>query len=460
MSEEDMKRKQDINFTEGNIILAVFLFALPILAGELLQSLYNSVDSLVVGNFVGPTALAAVGVCNTLSNLLVGFFNGMSVGSTVVVARIFGRNVKDEVGVARAIRYTYSFSVLLGVFLSCLGILLAPMLLHISGANEEVFLEALSYLRIYLAGLMFTVIYNSGAGILRAVGDSRTPFYSLLISSIINIGLDILFVATFSWGTIGVALATVLSQAISVVAITYRIHHRIHGSCIAIRETVHNGWSTIHEAMSIGLFAGMQSAMISFSNLFVWRYINRYATTAVAGISIAQRIDKFVSLPAKSYGQAMTTFVGQNSGAGRYDRIRRGIWQVLLLSWGTILVLACIVHPNAGFFAGLFSDSAEVVSTSVRMMHTIIPFYGFMAMREVLLGVLRGSGKSRMPMILSLVGMVGLRQLFLATVTLLTDSIAVIFFSYPVGWGTTAILLLIYLFLVRKGINLNSSKPK
>lgn len=452
-----MNRKREINFTEGNIVVSIIFFALPILAGELLQNLYNSVDSLVVGNYVGATALAAVGVCNTLSNLLVGFFNGMSVGCTVVVARIFGRDAGDETNVVRAIRYTYTFSALLGVVLSCIGIFLAPILLHISGANEDVFQEALNYLRIYLAGLMFTVIYNCGAGILRAVGDSRTPFYSLLISSAINIGLDVLFVVGLAWGTIGVAIATVISQAFSVVTITYKIDRRIHGSCIAFRETLKNGWEVIQEAMVIGLSAGVQSAMISFSNLFVWRYINRYSTAAVAGISIAQRIDKFVSLPAKSYGQAMTTFVSQNNGARKYHRINQGIWRGLLLAWGTILALALVVYPKAGFFASLFNDSHEVISTSIHMMHSIIPFYGFMAMREVLLGVLRGSGRSKMPMILSLIGMIGVRQLFLATATRMTESITVIFFSYPVGWGSTAILLLLYFFFVRKSIHLVKS---
>lgn len=443
-------RQKSINFTTGGIIKPLVLFAIPILAGEVLQNLYNSVDSLVVGNFVSATALAAVGVCNTLSQMIVGFFNGMSVGSTVAVARIYGRN--GEESTASVIQHAFTFSVLLGIVLSIVGILLSPFLLSISGANEEIFAEALIYLRIYLAGLMFTVMYNSGAGILRAVGDSKTPFLVLTVSSILNIGLDIFLVTVLPWGTVGVALATVISQFISVVLIAKQINFKINKTCIAVKETMHYGWQTVRDVLGIGLSAGIQGAMISFSNLFVWRYINRFPTASVAGVTIAQRIDKFVHLPAKAFGQAATTFAGQNSGAENFERIRKGSLRILLLSWSVIYGIALLVYPNAGSLSALFNQDPVVVETSTSMMHAIIPLYSFMALREVLLGILRGCGKSTVPMILSLCGMIGIRQTYLAVVSRLSADIRVVFYSYPVGWGSTAVILLVYYFIIRKNI--------
>lgn len=444
--------RASVNFTTGRILPAIVRFALPVLAGELLQNLYNSVDSLVVGNFVSATALAAVGVCNTLSNLLIGFFNGMSVGCTVVVARLFGKGEEEKL--APAVRHAFTFSVLLGVVLSIAGILLSPVLLTISGANEKIFAEALAYLRIYLAGLMFTVIYNCGAGILRALGDSRTPFYILTVSSVVNIGLDILLVTVLPWGTVGVALATVVSQCLSALLIAGRIKMRTGTRCVDAWEMFRSGIGTVKYVLSVGFSAGIQGALISFSNLFVWQHINRFSTAAVAGISVAQRIDKFVNLPAKAYGTAVTTFTGQNSGAENYTRIKKGMGQVLLLSFSTILLLALIIYPNAAALVSLFNRDEVVVETAVGMMHVIIPLYGFMALREIMLGVLRGSGKSTVPMLLSLTGMVGIRQLYLAVASSLNSSIKVIFYSYPVGWGSTAIILVCYFLAIRKKIHL------
>ncbi len=222
-----MNKRRDISFTQGNIITSILLFSLPIIAGELLQNLYNSVDSLVVGNFVGPAALAAIGVCGTLTQLLVGFFVGMSIGSTVVVSKAFGRGIEEDV--QRSIRYTFTFSTCFGVLLSLVAILLSPLLLRVSGANQEVFSEALLYFRIYLVGLPFTVTYNSGAGALRALGDSQSPFLALALTSVINVALDLLLTGLLRMGIVGVAVATVISQGISVAFICHRLRCRIGG---------------------------------------------------------------------------------------------------------------------------------------------------------------------------------------------------------------------------------------
>ena len=443
-----MNKRRDISFTQGNIITSILLFSLPIIAGELLQNLYNSVDSLVVGNFVGPAALAAIGVCGTLTQLLVGFFVGMSIGSTVVVSKAFGRGIEEDV--QRSIRYTFTFSTCFGVLLSLAAILLSPLLLRVSGANQEVFSEALLYFRIYLVGLPFTVTYNSGAGALRALGDSQSPFLALALTSVINVALDLLLTGLLRMGIVGVAVATVISQGISVAFICHRLRCRIGGRCFALKETFSQGRPILAEAFNIGFWAGIQSALISFSNLFVWRYINRFSTLQVAGVSIATRVDKFVNLPIKAYGMAMVTLVGQNRGRQNGARIREGIWRCVWLSLLTWVLFGVVIYLGAPRIAAIFNREETVIETAVAFMHTLIPFYCVMAMREILLGVLRGFGRSTGPMVVTLIGMVGIRQLYLYLVMRPGADIRLLFYGYPLGWLSATILLLIYALIIRK----------
>ena len=314
--------KKQVDFTEGNIVWAIVRFSIPLILGELLQNLYNSVDALVAGNLVDQNALAAVTVCGVIANLVVNFFNAMSIGSNVVVAKANGSGERERL--CHTIRVTFSFGVVLGVLLSLFGILLSPQLLHLAGAQESYWAAALTYLRIYLAGLMFTVIYNNAAGILRALGRADIPFRILVVSCGMNIALDLLFVSAFDMGIAGVGVATVLSQAVSV-AMAYRtISREIQSRCLDLREMYREGGRVIGEVLRIGMAAGVQSALISFSNIFVVRYMNWFSADAVAGIGIAQRLDRFVILPAKSFGITMTTFLGQNLGAGKYRRIETG----------------------------------------------------------------------------------------------------------------------------------------
>ena len=339
---------------------------------------------------------------------------------------------------------------MLGLGVSLLAILLAPALLRVCGANEDVFSEALLYFRIYLLGLSFTVIYNSGAGILRALGDSSTPFLILSVTSVCNVALDLLFTGAWKLGIAGVAAATVISQLISAYLIYRRISKRIGGRCIAAREMLKNGWSTVKEAMGIGFWAGMQSAIICFSNLFVWRYINGFETLQVAGVSIGVRVDKFVNLPLKAYGMAMTTFVGQNRGAGKRARIKSGIVSCLLLSLATWAFFGAVIYAFCPFIVKLFNTEQTVVATAEEFLRTIVPFYCFMSVREVLLGILRGFGKSTAPMLMTVLGMVGIRQLYLAVVMQPGASIRYLFWCYPVGWFSAMTLLLVYTLWVRK----------
>lgn len=439
---------RNIDFTQGNIVYSIAVFSLPIVMGELLQNLYNSVDALVVGNLVSDSALAAVTVSGVISNMIVNFFNGMSVGSNVVISRVFGRGDGDELRSKVCIAFT--FSVLLGVTLSVLGILFTPRLLRFAGAQPEYYSQALTYLRIYLAGLMLTVIYNNGAGILRAIGDSRTPFRILVLSCCANIVLDLVFVGVLHLEVMGVALATVFSQALSA-AIVYRaIGASQQVRCIDFGLLRTKGGATVSEILKVGMAAGVQSALIGFSNIFVVRYMNLFSTSAVAGIGIAQRLDKFIVLPAKSFGITMTTFVSQNIGSRRFERVREGKRKCLIVALGVTVLLSAIVYLFSDWCVALFNRDPQVVSVGVAMIHVLVPLFWTMAVREVYLGVLRGYGKNLVPMVLSLIGMVAIRQIFLAcTMDVGSPVIENIYYCYPIAWIATTALLLVYYSIVR-----------
>ena len=441
----------NVDFTKGSIYKGLLLFAIPIMLGEVFQNLYHSTDSVVLGNFAGESALAAVSVCSTLTNLLIGFCNGMSVGGTVVVSKAFGSGDRERL--EDSVKYTYSFSILLGIAISVLGLVLAPFLVKLSNVNTDIYSHALTYVRIYSAGLLFTIVYNTAAGILRGMGDMRTPFLILLITCSLNIVLDLAFCAVLKLGIAGVAWATVISQALSVI-ISYRvIRHRLGFKCIDIKDTIKNGKETLVEALDVGISAGLQGSLISFSNLFVWRYINRFSTATVAGIGIGQRIDKFVSLPTTAFGTAVTTFAGQNMGAGNYARIKQGVNDALILSCGITVVLGVIVFPIAGILASAFNRNPEVVQVATAMTRTLTPFYIINSIRQIFMGVLRANHRSKTTMILTLAGMVGVRQIYLAIAMATIPSIKIIYFGYPIGWAAAFIFVSLYYLGCRKKLN-------
>lgn len=443
--------KGKVDFTRGNIIYSIAAFSIPIVMGELLQNLYNSVDALVVGNFVSDSALAAVTVGGIIANMVVNFFNGMSVGANVVISNAFGKG--DEVELRSKVRIAFTFAAVLGVVLSVFGMIITPQLLYFAGAKPEYYDQALLYLRIYLAGLMFTVIYNNGAGILRAIGDSQTPFRILLISCGTNIVLDLVFVVMLNLGVVGVALATVLSQGLSVTLVYRAISRAQQVNCLDFRELRLFGGKVVHDILNVGMAAGMQSALIGFSNIFVVRYMNLFSTSAVAGIGIAQRLDKFIVLPAKSFGITMTTFVSQNIGARRFERIREGKRKCLTVALGVTILISAVVYLFADRCVSLFNSEPQVVSVGVDMMHVLIPLFWTMATREVYLGVLRGYGKNFVPMVLNLVGMVVVRQIFLSiTMNVANPAIEQIYYCYPIAWVATAAMLFIYYLAVRDSL--------
>lgn len=439
--------RRKIDFTGGNITHSLIMFSIPIIFGELLQNLYNSVDAIVVGRLISGESLAAVTVCGTISSLIVNFFNGFSVGSNVVIARTFG--VKDSELLRRRIQTAFTFFSVAGSILSVCGICAAPFLLNIAGTKPEYYAEALTYLRIYLFGVMFTVIYNSGAGILRAIGDTSAPFRILAASCALNIGLDFLFVGIFRFGIAGVGAATIISQGISALRVYFVINKAICMRCF-FTGSLKYGDTTIRDILSVGVAAGAQSAVIGFSNLFVVCYMNLFDTAAVAGIGIAQRLDKFIALPVRSFGITMTTYVGQNLGAEQYDRIKKGKNRCLALGLGITVALCVFVALITEQCVALFSEDSRVIAVGTDMLRMMLPWFFIMAFREVYTGILRGYQKTLMPTILILAGMVGVRQVFLAVMMRTDRSIQHIYECYPIAWAAATIFLLIYYLRVKE----------
>lgn len=452
-------KKENIDFTAGCIPVQMLAFTIPLVLGEILQGLYNSVDLLIVGNYVGETAQAAVSECATFINLVViTFFNGLSSGVSVVIARALGeRNSKK---LSTTVETALSCSIIIGIVLSIAGVIFTPGIVAMCAPPQNVFAEAVKYLRVYLAGLIFLILYNIGAGILRAIGNSRYPFYILFFTSVINVVLDIILVTVVPLGIAGVGLATLIAQAVSALLVlrkVLRIDCNIH---ISIRG-FGKEHGIISEIVNIGVPTGIQGALIGFSNMFIWRYVGYFRSSAViAGIGIAQRLDRFAEIPPKTFGMALTTFIGQNEGAGDHKRSVAGSrWNLLLamLFTAAVGVVLFIFSPQLAFF---FNNSPEVIRVAVDMMHLIIPYFSVMVLRETILGTLRGYGDTKWPLIISVFGMIILRQTYLYLFMTYRPSLRVIYASYPFGWVITIIMLLIYYFIQkhRKGSSMQAVK--
>lgn len=447
-------KKSSVDLTVGSIWKQLLLFALPIFIGQLFQNLYNSVDSLVVGNFVGKTALAAISSTNDISHLLVGFFTGLASGSGVFFARAFGRKDVDQL--QEGIHTTLSFAFILGLLMAVGGFLISPFLLQFISCPQDVYGSALAYLRIYLIGILFTSIYNVGAGILRAVGDSRSPFYTLLISSIINIILDLIFVCYFQWGVQGVGLATVFAQFISVVLVIRKMLYT-HDVYKLDLKKLHINQEILKEVLRLGIPAGIQTSITSVSNMFVQRYTNSFGSTAMAGIGVAKKVEKFAGLSCSSLGIAITTFIGQNWGANQPKRARDGITVSVYISIIMVGITSTLLYFFAPFVAQTFNQDSEVVGYAVAMIRVIMPFYLFNAMYNVFSGVVRGYGKSKSVMFCVILGLVGCRQLWLAISMHYSSMIFNVYFSYPAGWIGASVLVYLYYHLTIKK-NLISEK--
>lgn len=433
------------DMTSGNIIWLLIQFSVPLIIGNLFQMMYNTVDSLVVGNFVGKEALAAVGSTTMIINMLVFFFNGVSIGAGVVISRYYGAKEHDRLHAA--VETTIFVTLVCGVLFTVIGILLVHPMLVFMSTPEDVMDAATVYLKIYFAGMMGLLIYNMGSGILRAVGDTRRPLLFLIFTSVLNAVLDLLFVVVFHAGIAGVAWATILSQFISAGLILALLS--------GTKEVYYLSWkdlkcdlSILRQIFLIGLPAGVQSVITAFSNVFVQSYINGFGSACMAGWSCYNKLDTFIMLPMQSIAQAATTFVGQNIGAGKQDRVNRGTVQSMALTVGVTAGIAAFLYLFAAPATGLFTGDAEVIRYGAMFLQTNVFFMLFNCINHTLAGALRGRGDSAGPMIIMLVNFVAVRQIYLFVMTrFISNTARLVGFGYPVGWTACCIMEVAYFYL-------------
>jgi len=428
--------------TEGTIGPILLTFTIPLLLGNLFQLLYNTVDSVVVGNYVGLSALAAVSATTQICNTLVRFFNGVSVGAGAVISRYFG--ARDEQKLHQAIQTTMAITFLSCVLLTAIGLASSDWMLRMMSTPDDVFDEASLYLHIYFTGLSGLLVYNMGSSILRAVGDTRHPLIFLLACSGLNVLLDLLFVICFNWGVAGVGAATILAQLISAGLVLWTLADARESYCFNWRDLRMNR-SVAGEILRIGLPVGLQMAIVAFSNVFVQAYINVFDTACIAGWGCYTKLDQYMMLPIQSMGQAVTTFVGQNLGAQKPDRARRGTYIALGMTIGMASVVAVTLFSLASQLTSLFIPEMETIHFGTLFIRLCCPIAVFCCFNQVFSGALRGAGNSKAPMLITLCTHVLFRQLYLAVITkILPGNVYAVGFGYPIGWILCAAVVTLY----------------
>lgn len=427
--------------TTGPIWKRIIAFAVPLFFGNLFQQLYNTADSLIVGNFLGSSALAAVSSSGNLIFLLVGFFNGIAIGSGVVVAKYFGAG--KFAMVKRAIHTITAFGLLSGMVLTVVGILAAPQILILMGTPAEVLPNSVTYFRIYFAGSLAFVMYNFLVGILQSVGDSRHPLIYLMISSVINIVLDLILVAGFHFGVGAAALATVISQVISALLCLRQLLKSPADYRLEVKKIRLDGIMLRH-IISNGLPAGLQNSIISLANVVVQSNINKFGAMAVAGCGSYSKIEGFGFLPITCFALALTTFIGQNLGAKEYDRAKKGAVFGVVCSLSIAELVGIGIYLLSPYLIAGFNDTPQVISYGTAQAHTVTLFYFLLAFSHCMAGILRGAGKSAVPMFVMLICWCIIRVSYITIAVNFIHDIRVIFWAYPITWTLSSITFLIY----------------
>jgi putative MATE family efflux protein len=438
-------RVRNVALTEGTIWKKLLIFALPLMLSNFLQQLYNTADLLIVGRFIGTEAQAAVGATGSLSNMLIGFFIGLSTGCAVVVAQMYG--AEDEDGLYRMVHSSMSIALVSGVVLSVAGFFLSTPLLRLMNTPEEILADASVYLRIFFAGSIPSLLYNMGAGILRSVGDSKRPFYFLAVSSITNILLDLLFIAVFGWGVAGAAWATVISHIIAAVLVMMSLSKTDESYKLYLRDIAFHG-PVGKRALKIGVPTGLQSVLISGSNVIIQTAVNGFGTLAVAGYAAAGRIDGFVWVTLNAVALAAMTFMGQNIGAGKIERAKKGLRQAIVLVVIVSGGLGAFFLIFAGPLAALFNPDPAVTFYIRQVMLYILSIYWLFGINEVIGGALRGVGRSMVPMLVTLICMSGFRVFWVYVILPLNRTFDFMLLAYPLSYILTIIVYLIYMKMV------------
>ena len=436
-------KRTDMDMTSGPMVRQIVTFALPLLLGSLFQQLYNTVDTWVVGNFVGKNSFSAVGTLSSATNLIISFFMGFSNGAGVIISHYFG--AKDDESVNRASHTFMAVTLLMCVGLTILGIAIIPLLLLIMKSPAEVAAEQQIYLTIYFAGISGLLIYNMGSAVLRAIGDSTHPFIFLVVSASLNIALDLLFVIVFGMGTAGVAYATIISQGISA-ALVLRLLFRTRTSVRIDIKKIRIDTVILGKMFRVGLPSALQMAVTCFSNIFVQSYINFFGADVMGGWTSYIKVDQLVLLPMQSIAMATQTFVGQNLGISNTERARQGVRVSLYMSLASTAVLIAVVVPLARIIVELFVGSTEqgVILSGTLFLTYLTPFYLLPCFNQIYAGALRGCGRSGIPMAAMLLSFVLFRQVYLFIMAnYISNTVLPIALGYPAGWLVCSAILIV-----------------
>ena len=427
--------------TQGPIWKRITYFALPIFLGNLFQQMYNTADSLIVGNFLGKNALAAVSSTGSLIFMLIGFLSGIAIGAGVVISRYFGGNKLEEM--SQAVHTTVAFGLVAGVVMTAVGVGLSPQILRWMDTPENVMYNSQLYLSIYFMGSLGSVMYNACVGIMQAVGDSRHPLYYLIVSSVVNVVLDLFFIAVLGMGVDGAAWATIIAQYVSAIMCLWRLLRVKDNYRVELRK-IRFHWDMLKRVVRFGLPSGVQNSIIAIANVVVQSNINHFGDAAMAGVGAYSKIEGFGFLPITSFTMAMTTFVGQNLGAGQIERTKRGA------RFGTItsVILAELIGVAVFIFApqliAAFDTSPDVIAYGVDKARTSVLFYCLLAFSHAMASTLRGAGKAVVPMFVMMICWCIIRVSFLAIAVPLTGSIQMVYWVYPLTWFLSSVTFLWY----------------
>ena len=435
--------KQQTSLLQGSIWKGMTAFAVPILLGQIFQQLYNTADALIVGRYLSDSEYAAVTSTGSLVFLLVGFFGGISVGAGVVIARYFGAN--DDTKLSVSVHTTVLFGIAAGVFLTVFGMIFTPWMLDVMGTPKEVMPYSVSYFRYYFAGAMAIVLYNLCMGILRAVGDSTHPLYYLIFSSLVNIALDFLFVGVLGWGVWSAALATTISQFVSVILCLFRLFHYKTSYQLRLRR-LRMDLPMLREIIRYGLPSGVQNSIIAFANVIVQTNINSFGQDTVAGCGTYAKLEGFAFLPITCFTMALTTFVSQNLGAKQYDRAKKGtrFGIVACVIMAELIGVALIVFAKP--LMELFTDNAEAVKIGMRQAQVESLFYCMLSFSHCIAAIMRGAGKPMVPMFVMLGTWCAVRVAYISIFVPIVQKSWVIFSAYPLTWTLSSIIFLVFYF--------------
>lgn len=433
--------KKSTVMTEGSIWKKILFFSIPLILGNLFQQLYNTVDSIIVGNYIGSEALAAVGSSGSLINLLIGFCIGASAGAGVVIAQFYG--AQDREGVRKAVHTTIAIAIAAGAVLTVVGIVATPILLKAMGTPQEVFDQASIYLKVYFGGILFSVVYNMSAGILNAVGNSKRSLVYLMIAATSNIFLDLLFVVVLKMGIVGAAIATDISQLLSCIFIILFLVRSEDVYRVKLKD-IRCYDNLLGKILKIGLPTGVQNIVISLSNVIVQSSVNSFGAVAMAGFAAYIKVDGFNILPVLSFSMAATTFVGQNVGAGRLDRVKKGMYVSVAMGIIYTVCTGILLLTFAPQVIGVFTQNGKVVEYGVYIMKFFCPFYWMLGILHILAGTIRGTGKTMQAMVVFLFSLCIFRVLWIWGAMSVSHKIGGVLLGYPLSWLVGLVMILIY----------------